>query len=321
MSIANIFKILIYKLFRRKTIVINEAGGLGDYLWVRNYFKVIKSSNLYKDYKIIFCATKRWVEFAKRLDSNYVDVFLSFQNPYKPGFIEILALKLFKFDIFLNFRESFNQWKILTNSVKSVIKLTDKQYRNFDFFYPNNYNVIFSQLITLPNNFKHKLPINNEPKIIDKDYCVLNVGGYSQGSLTLEQLDCIIDNILINNNNLKILVLGTKNDIEKFKILHDKYRHNLLPGCGDYKTIELLNLINNAKFIVTVNTSIWHFAIQLHKPHIVFSIEENWIYDLLNTDYITSNKIKYIVNKESINHISETYIANSLKEFFENAFI
>ena len=78
-----LLKILKFKLTGKKMILINEAAGLRDYLWVRNYFKVLKNHPKYSKYKIVFLATERWLDFAKDMDSDYVDIFIPLDNPYK----------------------------------------------------------------------------------------------------------------------------------------------------------------------------------------------------------------------------------------------
>lgn len=147
--IKNILISLLYFIKKEKIILINEAAGLGDYLWVRNYFKLIKNDDKYKNYKIALCATERWLDFAMDMDSDYVDIFLPFKNPYKPKILELIPLIIFKFEVFINFRASSKNWETITNTVSSKTTYTDRIFRNNNLIYPNLYDRIMAQF--LPN--------------------------------------------------------------------------------------------------------------------------------------------------------------------------
>ena len=120
-----IFRFSIYKLHGRKIIIINEASGLGDYLWIRPIFRLLKESHEYKKSAIVLLGTERWKEFALKFDSDYCDDFIFFDDPHNPKPRELIALKLFTYEYFINFRHNFNQWENLNKSIKS-----SKEYYN-----------------------------------------------------------------------------------------------------------------------------------------------------------------------------------------------
>ena len=303
MILIEIFvKLILFKLLRKKLILVNEAAGLGDYLWVRNYLEKLKTDPYYKKYKLVLCATRRWLDFAKDMDSKYVDVFLPFNSPHNPKFKNFLPFYLFIFDIFIKFRASSKLYTKITNAARAKIIYTNDIALNKNLFYSNYDKLIVKQLAPPPEyDIQHKIPV---VKTIDEcykkdDYCVLNLGGYYEGLLSIEQLVTIVKSIN-KYFNIKIIINGT----DKQKYLSDGVINsfpdsdNIISLCGELCTSQLPDLIKNAKFIITTNTSIWHFSIQLNKPHIVMFKDSPWVYDSMSYPYVDKENINFIPVKE-----------------------
>ena len=315
----NILKLIFYKFSAQKTIIINEAAGLGDYLWVRSYFKLLKTSEKYRNYKIIFCGTKRWKDFAQKVDSKYVDIFLFFKDPYKPKFLEIFLLKMFKFDIFVNFRAASKQWDIISNTVKAQNVYTNKLNFPENAFYDTRNKIVMSQIIDIPSDFKHTLDYGNlKPRLkLKQPYIIIVFGGYTEGYLSKEQI-CSIINEIYKNYNGCILLLGTKMDKKRYdricNSVPSELKEKLICGCGVFKESELPYVIDKADFVITTNTSIWHFAILLNKKGICFSHNQKWIYHRTDLfQYLTADKnISDIKSREICDAIKQLQNTNSL---------
>lgn len=309
-------KLIFYKLFNKKLIIINEAAGLGDYLWIRNYFKLIKKSAKYKKYKIILCATARWAHFAHKLDCNYVDVILPFNDPYNPKFREIWILKIIQFDLFLNLREYDKHWATLTNIIKSKEKYDNKTSQNLNYFYHNKHNLNFGQILSIPNNFKHEIVVNSD-RVINERYCILTVGGFSLGKFSETQLKVII-NTVCKYDRIKILLLGLGADkkiFENLKNTSSDIKNTLLCGCGNYDTVDLCNLVLNCEYAITVNTSIWHLLIQQNKPHLCFCENQEWVLDSLTYSHIDKNFINLYLSDLELCKINEKDVESSVESF------
>ena len=309
LCIVNNLKILFYYIKKKKLILINEAGGLGDYLWVRSYFEVIKQSEKYKDYKLVFCGTKRWRDFALKYDSKNVDAWLFFNNPYNPKSLEYFCCFFVIFNIFVNFRLSQYQWAKFSNSVKAKKIFGDNNAKQG--FYIDRNNSIITQLLELPNNFKHSLPLLKNTKIkLPEKYIVLVPSGYSMGELTKEQLNSI-SNSLYNKYKLPILFLGEKRNLHIYKELKSKLNCNipLINCCNKIKESELPSIINNATLIVTPNTSIYHIALLRNKPCICFLIKDN------NFIKTRTDLVLYICDDKSIQNIAIETIQKELENY------
>ena len=66
------------KFFKGKSLLIIHDNGLGDYFLVRNYFKYIKQSEKYKNYKIVYLAKKDRIDCVKKYDKKYIDKIIKF---------------------------------------------------------------------------------------------------------------------------------------------------------------------------------------------------------------------------------------------------
>lgn len=65
------------KFFGIKTLLIIRFDGVGDYILTRPFFKYLRNSKRFKDYKIIFIGSPDFVELSKKYDSDYIDCFVS----------------------------------------------------------------------------------------------------------------------------------------------------------------------------------------------------------------------------------------------------
>ena len=298
--LINLFKILLYKIKKEKIIVINEAAGLGDYIWVRSYFKLIKNNEKYKDHKIFMLTTKRWTDFAKDFDSEYVDMFLPFKDPYAPKFAELLPLRLINADIFINFRANQNYWDKINNTVNAQIIIDNQNITNKEGFYSERYNAIISQLLPIPSDWHHSLNYKTKVKKDYGDYILLVLSGYTEGKLTLHQLKIII-NELLKKYNYPIMLLGQKKDSKTYNTLATAgLKAHLINGCNKFKTYELPYIVDKAKLVITPNTSTLHMAILLNKKTLCFNSSMKHLYQSENITYITSSERISTINDDTI---------------------
>lgn len=263
--ICDIFKICWYKCTGRKILVITTgSGGIGDYLWIRNYYPLIHK----KGYKIILIAMAHWSEIVESFDGGNIDIIRYFESCLSPKKIECVFFKLFKTNVYLNFRK-----KCMEDVVKYKKAFNDEGLENDDRFYEKKNNDTFQLFHPLPNDFKHQLPIIEPPQemksILNKPYVVLVEGGNTQGKLSDEQLISIAKhltdkgyNILFNGNYIRICNLVDSTICSK-----------IIDG-SLFTFPQYTYIINEALFVVTVNTSIYHFAVQLNKPCVVISCNE-----------------------------------------------
>lgn len=61
---------------KKKTLLICRFDGIGDYIIMRRFFKSIRNSKKYKDYKIIFAGRNEFSAFSEKYDKEYIDEFI-----------------------------------------------------------------------------------------------------------------------------------------------------------------------------------------------------------------------------------------------------
>lgn len=260
-------------MLRQPVVVLTtESGGLGDYLWFRSYYSVIRKHYSPKICRIIIIGMRQWIPLVYEWDSdhttNHFDVYRAFESPDNPLKIESFFFKLFKANVYLNFR---------ARHIKQIVKSKDHffglGFRETKQYYETANNAVMCQWLSIPDGFKHKpplLPIRKEE--LKKPYIVVVEGGNTQGKLSDKQISDIVKlivskgyNVFYNGDYKRLLsILNSKFSTLNSQII-DGYKYPL----KEYPTI-----VAQSKFVVTVNTFIYHLAIQLEKPVVVISANE-----------------------------------------------
>ena len=257
-------------------VLTTESGGLGDYLWFRSYYSVIRKHYSPKICRIIVIGMRQWVPLVYDWDcepkTNHFDIYRSFESPDNPLKVESVFFRLFKADIYLNFRA-----RHIKQIVKSKKHYFGLGFRETKLYYETANNAVISQWFQLPDGFRHKPPLLSISDLkrqgeLQKPYVVVVEGGNTQGKLSDKQISDIVKliiskgyNVFYNGDYKRLLsILNSKLSTLNSQII-DGYKYPL----KEYPTIVALS-----KFVVTVNTFIYHLAIQLEKPVVVISANE-----------------------------------------------
>ncbi len=254
-----------YRITKRKLVVITTgSGGVGDYLWIRNYFPLLKA----KGYKVILIAMAHWEEIVVAFDKNNIDVVRYFESCLSPKKIESIYFKLFKADVYLCFRR-----KCIADFVKSKQIYSDEKSIYDNSFYEEKNNNTFKLFLPLPDDFKHKLPIieptQEKNSIIKHPFVVLVEGGNTQGKLSDNQLISIAKHL--TEKGYYILFNG---NYDRICSLFDNVICSKIIDGSLFTFPQYTYIVNEASFVVTVNTSIYHFAVQLKKTCVAISCNE-----------------------------------------------
>lgn len=295
--ISDIFKMCWYKCTGEKILVITTgSGGIGDYLWIRSYYPLIHK----KGYKIVLIAMAHWSEIVESFDGDDIDIIRYFESCLSPKKIECFFFNLFKSDVYLNFRKKC----MAENVVNYKQTFNDKGLENDDRFYEEKNNNTFQLFTPLPYDFKHILPIiepsQETKKFLTKPYVVLVEGGNTQGKLTDNQLIAIIKHLI--DNGYYILFNGDYKRISC--IVDNKICSKIIDG-SLFTFPQYTFVVNEASFIVTVNTSIYHFAVQLNKPCVAISCNE----------YHTLQRYKENQQLVFNNTLQSAYYSHTLSEY------
>lgn len=256
----------ICKLFRWRicgkhiAVITTGSGGVGDYLWIRNYLPILHQ----QEYKVILISMAHWKIIVESFDKYNVDVIRYFESCQSPKRMETIVFNLFKADIFLNFRQV---------SMGTFVR-TRKEYNDSnipkDTFYEEKNNLVFSLFSPLPNGFKHTLPIIPPCKDnLKRPFAVVVDRGNTQGSLSIEQSFSIIK--CLTDEGYHILLNG---NMQRLTPKLDKKTLEMIIDGSQFSFPQYTYLVNECSLVVTVNTSLYHFALQLQKPCVVISANE-----------------------------------------------
>lgn len=270
---------LWWKVCGKKIAVITTgSGGVGDYLWIRNYLPLLRQ----RGYKVILIAMAHWKEIVESFDKDNVDIIRYFESCQSPKKIETLFFKLFKADVFLNFR---------IESMGTFVR-SRKEYNNKgipkDTFYEEKNNEVFSFFSPLPDRFQHRLPIIPlKEDFIPRPFAVFTERGNTQGSLSIEQSSAIVK--CLTDKGYYVLLNGDK---QRLATALDSTTFNKIIDGGQFTFPLYTWLVNKCSLVVTVNTSIYHFALQFEKPCVVISVNE---YETIKLD---AEEQEVVFNKE-----------------------
>lgn len=282
-------KIIWWKITKKQSVVITTgSGGVGDYLWMRSYMPILKQNG----YKVVLIAMYGWKEIVEAYDANNYDIVRFFESCNRPKRIESLFFRIVKCNVFISFSN---------HSIVSFVHCK-KEYNDssFDFsntFYEKRNNIVFEQFLKLPSSFCHSIPIIKPDQkiqsLFDKKYVVLTEGGNTHGKLTDLQLKSIISCLI--DFEYRVLFNG---DVTRLNlILSEQERLQIIDG----RTVSFPSYsyaVKKSSFVVTVNTSIYHFALLLKVPAVIISPYEPrtvYINDPLQ-QYVFSDKGKVIEN-------------------------
>lgn len=275
--LKDICRVWWWRLLGQPVVVLTtESGGLGDYLWFRSYYSVIREHYSPKICRIIVIGMRQWLPLVYEWDdnpkTNHFDIYRAFESPDNPLKIESLFFKLFKADIYLNFRASH-----IKQIVKSKEHYFGLGFRETKQYYETANNAVMCQWFSIPDEFKHKPPLLPIADIKRKEtllnpYIVVVEGGNTQGKLSDKQLLAIVKHIISKGYN--VFYNGDyKRLLSTLKSQTSNLKPQIINGY-QYPLKEYPTILAQSQFVVTVNTFIYHIAIQLEKPVVVISANE-----------------------------------------------
>ncbi len=292
----NIYKLLQFR--KKKILVINAASGFGDYLWARYYFDLFKEK--YKNHVFILIGTNRWIDFAKYHDRDIFDLFIkvSHLSRVKNMKWQLSCFNFVNADIFINIMPA---WTSIKQSVKCLEYYELPRDINS---YREGISEFCKNFFDIPVDYKYKY--KEQPNLINgqTDYIIIVLGGFDMGQFSASQIIQIIDYITHIYNKNKILLLGDDKDVGLCHEILKQTKHTdrIIDGCDKFKIQHLFGIVQNALFVITPNTSIYHICILLNKKCICASINR------FNTLELKNNNAIYILNTDensAVKKISE----------------
>lgn len=313
------------------------ASGLGDYIGARKYLYDHINKGLREEYNIIVIGTKRLIQFANYLDKENVDILIYIDNPYgkKLGTREKIIQILPKADIYIDIILVPSDNYVIPDYISSDVKYRiidynglEKLSRNKGYIYGDGYEWLFNHL--KPH---YKLQNNSNPldvwklnkkdsidetikKHITNGYIVIFAEGFSRGSLSDEQIKCIID-YLLKNTNYDIVLCGIikkREEINKFLANiygnDDRIKKRVYNYYRKIKTYQIPKIVAKSSLLITTDTAPYHIGIQLNKYTICITN-----YDYFSLNYNKSNIYNIVMEKNNLSEIPIENIQDALVEF------
>lgn len=304
-SIINIIINLSPYQFTSKTLLIIRLDSIGDYLLVRNYLRLFKSTKKFSDYKITLCGNIIWKDLAETFDADVINDFIwlnrkKFNNNlfYKYKLLKQIYYKGFEIAIDTTFSreilygdsiiktsrakerigssgspDSYVKWKRNLISDRFYTKLIQHSTNNLFEFYRNK--EFFGQIFEEPINISQpkmsvegiqiELPTKN-------DYIVIFPGAQEKKRMWSEKnFKAVIEEIL-TKFTFDIIIAGSKSEKGIAERLLENLNKERVFDLTDRTTLpELAKLISLSKLLISNETSAVHFATSIGTKFICIS--------------------------------------------------
>lgn len=297
-----IIKLLIKpsKEIKQKSLLLIRLDAIGDYVLFRNFIEVLKKSEKYKEYNITLLGNSAWKGLSKELDSEFVDTFIwldrrRFDNNFIYRYNKLKEITSNAYEIIisstysrefmmsdiivhsLNAKEKIGSSGDLSNTIKWKKDISDKYYtklipakRDVIFEFYRNKEFFENLLHVTLNITRPSITLKQNTSTFDLPdrYALFFIGaGLNYRKWDPEKFS-IVAKYLKENHGYNIVLCGAKTDINDAKEFTKHYQGDVLDLVGKTSLIELLYIINNAKFMLSNETSAPHLAIALKKKNI-----------------------------------------------------
>ena len=282
-----------YKNIRSNTLLLVRLDAIGDYVLFRNFIEIFKKSKKYCDYKITLCGNMAWKDLAKNYDENFIKNFIwinrekftrnpiyrfkMLRNINQYGF-EIAIQPTYSREFFYGdavikasgAKERIGSEGDLSNITKKQKNISDRYYTElvpvkkesiFEFFRNKEFfEYILEEKIELNKpNFKInkeavKIPIYNP-------YTVIFPGAGAKYRRWQSHKFAEVADYVYKRYRYNIIIAGSKTDKMLSEDIKKKTENaNIINLSGKITLTQLVNLIKNAKILISNETCAVHIA-------------------------------------------------------------
>ena len=275
-----------------KNILIYRTGSLGDTIVSLPAIQLIKNIN--PDCKIYYLCVKNLdsdavspLKILKKV--KLVDHFLEIKkiNNLKNLYKSIKILKQIKINKFyylnedrskLNKLRDYLYFKFLLNCKIYGLNIFKKNNKYDEGFYLADkvMKISFKEFNKLNNNLSMKMRknIGLSKFFKNSNYITISPGGrIMEKRWNITNWKILIKKIISKNNNIKIVLLGTKKDKFQNIKISNQFKKNILNFTGKTSFGSLISIINSSKLHICHDDGTMHLAILLQKK--VLSIFHN----------------------------------------------
>lgn len=287
---------------QEKTLLILRIDAIGDYILFRNFIESIKKSERFKDYKITLAGNPTWKNIAETFDKEFIDNFiwidkarikkkgewlyrLSILEKIRNGRFETmiipndttskLIMDLKKHSGVRNIIEKESDSVYLHHDIKKVLEKEtyEKDHRKYlEIFFQFYRNKRFAEEVIGKKINLSKPFFKISKQKPERDYVIIFPGAGYQERVWLAVNYGKVCRKISENTDLDIFVCGNKSDSKAAKIIIEESGNGKIKDLTDATSLsELINLIANAKLLISNETCAVHIAASVETKTICIS--------------------------------------------------
>ncbi|MHB1685935.1 MAG: glycosyltransferase family 9 protein [Ignavibacteriaceae bacterium] len=287
------------------TLLLIRLDSIGDYVLFRNFIEIVRTSNIYKNYKITLCGNIIWKNLAETFDSSFVDEFIwidrkkFYGNPfYKYSVLKKIHAAGFETVIDPTYTreilfgdsivktscakerigctaslDKHAKWKrnilsddYYTRLLKSDTKNLFEFYRNKEFF-----ENLFQIKLQIQKPYFDTTPIKLD-KIAQDKYVIIVPGANDRKRIWKAGSFVSVAEYILKEFNINIIITGSQSESVTAQFISSKLNstkvHDL---AGKISLPSLVKYIEDAELIISNETSSVHIATAVNTSFICIS--------------------------------------------------
>ena len=288
------------KEIKPKSILLIRLDAIGDYVLFRNFIKVLKEGEKYKDYKITLLGNSAWKSLSEELDCEYVNEFIWLdRNKFSKDLIyrykklkeitacgdEVVLSPVYSREFFVgdnivklvNANEKIGSIGDTSNIRVWQKNISDKYYTKlvsakdelmFEF---SRNKEFFENLLEIKVNIKKPTILLKEKKLsfeLPQKYAILFIGASSSFRKWNIERFARVGEYLKEKHGYEIVLCGAPSDSEDATKFKNNFMGEYIDLVGKTSLVDLLYVIYNGNIIIANETSAPHFAVALEMTSI-----------------------------------------------------
>jgi len=290
---------------KENTLLIIRLDSIGDFILVQNFFNILRTDSIYRNYNITLCGNIIWKDLAeycnKNTFNNYIWInrkkfkwnfrykFEILKQVYLSGY-EVAIETIFSREILFGdtiikaskakerigstgSRENKGKWKRKLFTDENYTKLITQSEENLFEFYRNK--EFFEKLLKKKIDISKPMLDFSSVKLnlsLTKDYIVIVPGAQEKARRWSEKKFAELIKSLLEAYPYDILMVGSAAEKETTKKILEEVKSERVQDLAGKTTLpELGNIISMAKLLISNDTSAVHFAASLNTRFVCIS--------------------------------------------------
>ena len=299
-SIVKLWQVYCLRLFinknpsevKKNSLLILKLDEIGDYILFRNFLKYFKKSKKFRNYNITLCGNSVWKDIFLSFDKDYVNSTIWIDKKkylkeftYRKNIIKRInnnfetiincsySRNFLIDDTFVKFSNSTERIGFVTDTSSQFHwqkKISDKYYTRLikindsDVFDFNKNKTFIHKVLQIESEydipFIEKNPVDGDVKI-DGKFAVFYVGGRSKYKIWEVSNFIEIAKYVNNKFGLKIILVGSSEEIKYSKSFSDNFdENNLIDFTSKTTLIDIINLLSKAEIFISNDSGLAHIA-------------------------------------------------------------